>query len=87
MVNWTKESINNHSISKLARPMLYPVFKDIKKSFDYEEHGGTPLLGVDGIVIKCHGSSNEKAIEHAILKAEKCIKNDFIKKINISINK
>ena len=87
MVNWTKESINNHSISKLAKPMLYPVFKDIKKSFDYEEHGGTPLLGVDGIVIKCHGSSNEKAIENGILKAEKCIKNEFIKKINTSINK
>ena len=87
MISWTNKSINNHSISKLAKPMLYPVFKDIKKSFDYEEHGGTPLLGVNGIVIKCHGSSNEKAIENAILKAEKCIQNDFIKKINISINK
>ena len=34
----------------------------MKKSFDYEEHGGTPLLGVNGIITKCHGSSNDKAI-------------------------
>ena len=81
MIKWTNESINKHSISKIAKPMLYPVFKDIKKSFDYEEHGGTPLLGINGTVIKCHGASNAKAIENAILKAEKCIKNDFIGKI------
>ena len=81
MIAWTNESINNHSISKMVKPMLYPVFKDIKKSFDYEEHGGTPLLGIDGIVIKCHGSSKQKAIENAIIKAEKCIKNDFVNKI------
>ena len=87
MINWTRKSINNHSISKLAKPMLYPVFKDIKKSFDYEEHGGTPLLGVNGIVIKCHGSSNYKAIENAILKAEKCIEGDFIEAIKKSLNK
>ena len=35
---------------------------NIKKSYDYEEHGGTPILGVNGIVIKCHGSSKSKAI-------------------------
>ena len=87
MMHWTTKSINNHSISKLAKPMLYPVFKDIKKSFDYEEHGGTPLLGINGIVLKCHGSSNEKAIENAIFKAEKCINNDFIEKIKQSLNK
>ena len=62
MLSWATESINNHSISKLAKPMLFPVFQDIKKTFDYEEHGGAPLLGVDGVVIKCHGSSNDKAI-------------------------
>lgn len=81
MISWTTESINAHSISKLAKPMLYPVFKDIKKSFDYEEHGGTPLLGVNGIIIKCHGSSNSKAIENGLFKAKKCIDRKFLNKI------
>ena len=86
MIHWTKKSINNHSVSKLAKPLLYPVFKDIKKNFDYEEHGGAPLLGVNGIVIKCHGASNEKAILNGLLHAKKCVENDFISKIKKSLN-
>ena len=86
MISWTTNSINNHSISKLAKPMLFPVFKDISKTFDYEEHGGVPLLGVNGIVIKCHGSSNDKAIYNGLLHAEKCIQNDFISEIKKSLN-
>ena len=86
MIHWTKKSINNHSVSKLAKPLLYPVFKDIKKNFDYEEHGGAPLLGVNGIVIKCHGASNEKAILNGLLHAKKCVENDFISKIKESLN-
>ncbi|MBI65449.1 MAG: phosphate--acyl-ACP acyltransferase [Candidatus Marinimicrobia bacterium] len=87
MIKWTTKSINSHSISKFAKPMLYPVFKDIKKNFDYEEHGATPLMGVNGIVLKCHGSSNEKAIENAINKAKKCIENNFIEKIKENLQK
>ena len=86
MIKWTKKSINQHSVSKLAQPLLYPVFKDIKKNFDYEEHGGAPLLGVNGIVIKCHGASNEKAILNGLLHAKKCVKNNFISKIKESLN-
>ena len=86
MIQWTKKSINQHSVSKLAQPLLYPVFKDIKKNFDYEEHGGAPLLGVNGIVIKCHGASNEKAILNGLLHAKKCVENNFISKIKESLN-
>ena len=86
MIQWTKKSINQHSVSKLAQPLLYPVFKDIKKNFDYEEHGGAPLLGVNGIVIKCHGSSNDKAIFNGLLHAKKCVENNFISKIKESLN-
>ena len=87
MIDWTTDSINKHSISKLAKPMLFPVFSDIKKNFDYEEHGGAPLLGVNGIVIKCHGASNEKAIYNGLEHARKCVENDFIKKIKKSLDK
>ena len=87
MIDWTTDSINNHSISKLAKPMLFPVFSDIKKNFDYEEHGGAPLLGVNGVVIKCHGASNEKAIFNGLLHARKCHENNFIKKIKSSLDK
>ena len=41
-------------------------FKAIKKKTNYEEYGGSPLLGVNGICIIAHGSSTPKAIKNAI---------------------
>ena len=39
--------------------------------YDYNEHGGAPLLGIDGICIICHGSSGDKAIKNALGMAAK----------------
>src|SRR5262249_19078440 len=39
--------------------------------YDYNEHGGAPLLGIDGICIICHGSSGDKAIKNALAMAAK----------------
>ncbi len=40
--------------------------QNLMKRYDYHEHGGAPLLGIDGICIICHGSSGERAIENAL---------------------
>ncbi|MBI3412184.1 MAG: phosphate acyltransferase PlsX [Planctomycetes bacterium] len=40
--------------------------QNLVKRYDYHEHGGAPLLGIDGICIICHGSSGERAIENAL---------------------
>ena len=81
MIKRTLDSVDSHSLSKMAKPILYPVFEDIKKSYDYEEHGGTLLLGVNGVIMKCHGASNEKAIENALLNTKTSINNNLIKDI------
>ena len=78
--SWTTNDLKNKENSNSS-------LKNIIKSFDYEEYGATPLLGIDGIVLKCHGASNEKAFENAILKAEKCINNNFLDEIKNSLNK
>nr|WP_277623670.1 phosphate acyltransferase PlsX [Candidatus Contubernalis alkalaceticus] len=61
-----KEMVKNVR-SKLGAVMLMPGLKDIKKRLDYMEYGGAPLLGVKGICIKSHGSSNAKAIKNAVV--------------------
>ena len=43
------------------------------KSLDYEEYGGVPLLGVNGVSIIGHGKSTPKAIRNMILKAEEMV--------------
>lgn len=46
-----------------------PVVKSIYKKHDYHEYGGAPLLGANGIFIKCHGSSEARTITAAIRNA------------------
>ena len=43
-----------------------PVVKTIWARHDYSEYGGAPLLGVDGVCIICHGSSDARAIQNAV---------------------
>jgi len=56
-------------INKIGALFMKPVFKALKKSIDYAEYGGAPLLGVNGCVIISHGKSNSKAIKNAIFQA------------------
>lgn len=45
---------------------IEPIFKEIYKKNDYHEYGGAPLLGVNGIYVIAHGSSEAKTIKNAI---------------------
>lgn len=47
---------------------LEPVVKEIYRRTDYQEHGGAPLLGVNGGMIIAHGSSEARSIKAAIRK-------------------
>lgn len=54
---------------------------------DYEEYGGAPLLGVDGAVIKAHGSSNGKAMCSAIRQARTMLETDVVGVIREGVKK
>lgn len=78
-----KSTFMQNTISKLAALMLKKGLKSFKKRFDYKEYGGAPFLGIDGIIIKAHGSSDSKAIKNAVRQAKllydnKCL--DIIRK-------
>jgi len=57
----------------LAEKVL-PVLKQIHSQHDYSEYGGAPLLGVDGVVIICHGRSDHRAIRNAVRAAVNCVR-------------
>lgn len=58
---------------KIAGLIAKPAFRRVKKMMDYTEVGGAPLLGVQGAVVKAHGSSNAHAISCAIGQVIKMI--------------
>ena len=49
-----------------------------KKTMDYKEYGGAPLLGAAGLVIKAHGSSDARAFKNAIRQAVQCARQDVV---------
>lgn len=54
--------------TKVAGLMMKTQIDELKADFDYEEYGGAPILGVNGPVIKIHGSSTASAVKNAIIK-------------------
>ena len=54
---------------KMGGLIAKPAFRRVKKTMDYTEVGGAPLLGVNGVVVKAHGSSNAHAIACAVRQA------------------
>ena len=76
-----EEMLSSGAKAKIVAFLLKPVFKSIKKKFDYKEYGGAPFLGVDGICIKAHGSSDGKAIKNAIRQSKEFHDNKVLDKI------
>lgn len=67
--------------AKLGALLMKSSLIEFKKEFDYREYGGTPFLGVKGICIKAHGSSDSLAIKNALKQAKLCKERDIINKI------
>ena len=57
-------------------------FKSLKKRMDYKEYGGALLLGINGGVVKAHGSSDAKAIKNAVLQARKIAEGKIVERIS-----
>jgi len=89
VVNYLKFKLKEYSQKsfwkKLKVGLVKNSLKDILRDFDYQEYGGVPLLGVNGISIIGHGSSTPKAIKNMVLRAEEMHKKKLVSKIEISI--
>ncbi|MBM3814317.1 MAG: phosphate acyltransferase PlsX [Acidimicrobiia bacterium] len=62
-------------------------FADFKRRVDYSEYGGAPLLGVRGVCIICHGSSNGNAMKNAIRVAAEFASKNLNTKIESELSR
>ena len=72
---------------KIAGLIAKPAFRRVKKAMSSDEIGGAPLLGVQGAVIKAHGSSNGYAFCSAIGQCVKMIDGNVVKIIEEGVKK
>lgn len=78
LISLLKEELKKNPIRMLGGVLVRGGFKSLFRRLDYTEYGGAPLLGVRGISIICHGSSNHKAIKNAIRFAQEAAKSGFL---------
>jgi glycerol-3-phosphate acyltransferase PlsX len=76
-----KEELKRTLLSKIAALLMYPGLKRFKKRVDYEEYGGAPLLGVNGICLIGHGSSGANAVKNAVRVAKELVGKNMNKSI------
>lgn len=74
---FAEKSFVNKLVALIARNGMRSVMKEL----DYQEHGGVPLLGVNGVSIIGHGGSTPKAIKNMIFRAEEMVKQKVISRI------
>jgi phosphate acyltransferase len=70
---WLKHELMKTRARMAGAYLARNAFKTIKKKVNYEEYGGMPLLGVNGICIIAHGASTPKAIKNALRAAAESI--------------
>ncbi|MGA9364735.1 MAG: phosphate acyltransferase PlsX [Bacteroidota bacterium] len=68
-----KEQAHEGLFKKLRARVAYGSLKTMMKDFDYQEYGGVPVLGVQGVCIIGHGQSTAKAVRNMILRAEEMV--------------
>lgn len=78
ILNLFKKELTKNFIAKFAAFLLLPALAGIKKSVDYDEAGGAPMLGINGIVFKAHGRAKAKAIKNAIRVAYEAAREDLV---------
>lgn len=90
LVGKIKEGMMSTLRSKIGALLVKPALKATLKEFDASEYGGAPLLGLNGLVVKAHGSAKAKEVSNTLIqcvtfknqkineKIKECIQTDVI---------
>ena len=80
-----KQGMMSSLKSKIGALMVKPALKSTLKQFDTAQYGGAPLLGLNGLVVKTHGSSKAAEIKNTILQCAVFQEQDINQKIKTYI--
>ncbi len=76
-----KQELTANIFYKVLAFILKPAFNNVRKALDYEEFGGAPLLGVNGVVIITHGKMKAKGIKNSIRVAKEAVDSKMVEAI------
>ena len=85
LISKIKEGMMSTLRSKIGALLVKPALKKTLKSMDTSEHGGAPMLGLKGLVVKSHGSSKAVEIKNSVLQCISFKEQNINEKIKNSI--
>ncbi len=80
-----KDAIYSSAMSKAGGLLIKGQMQKLKDKFNYETYGSAPILGVNGLVFKMHGSSSANAVYHAVHSAARVASGNVVEEIRNSI--
>lgn len=90
LVKQIKDGLMSTTVSKIGAALAKPALKRTLKALDASEYGGAPMLGLNGLVVKTHGSSNSTEVKNSIIQCalfkEQNINEKIKKKIILTDN-
>lgn len=87
MSKWMKEEFKKNPIRIAGALLGKGAFQAVKDRTNYESYGGSPLLGVNGVVIIAHGGSSSLAVKNALKMAAEALKHEVNPKIEEALAK
>ncbi|HIB68492.1 MAG TPA: phosphate acyltransferase PlsX [Phycisphaerales bacterium] len=81
-----KQAASLNARAKLGGLMLRPSLRSLKQDISHSDHGGAILLGLKGIVIKCHGRADRETVRNGIKAAEQALERDVLGRISENLN-
>ena len=85
MSQMIKDSFKRNIFSKIGYLLSKKGFDEIKVKMDYKNVGGAMLVGINGVVLKAHGSSDVQSFLSALNNAYVLVKEDIVSKIKKEI--
>lgn len=81
-----RQAARSTAVSKIGGLLLKPALRQLKKDVSHSEHGGAVLLGLRGVVVKCHGRATRDTVENGIKVAEKAVAGQVVDRIAASLS-
>jgi glycerol-3-phosphate acyltransferase PlsX len=81
MFDLIRTEVSKDLVARIAAALLLPTLSRIRRRVDYEEYGGAPVLGVNKVMINCHGRSRAKAVTNAVMLADRMAREGLVDRI------
>ena len=82
LATFLRQEFKRNILTQLAGLIAYPVLSAFKKRLDHRRYNGASLLGLQGVVVKSHGSADSFAFQFAIERAVDEVRNGVLRRIN-----